>query len=326
MSLKHLLDQKLSTTLQQKWISKLLGFDYEVQYKKGTENRAADVLSRREEMKMKENNCRAITQVQPLWMERVIKNYGEDEEIQEILASKLIDNQSYPDYTLNGGISRYRGRICIRRQKKIKEMIMIALHDSPLGGHSGIQVTYQRIKAFFHWVGMKKSIEEFVKECDICQGSKDEHVPYPGLLNPLPIPQQSWSHIVMDFIDGLPKSEGKSVILTVVDRFSKYGYFLALSHPYTVEGVAKVFLDNIYRLHGMPRSIVSDRDKIFTSTFWRQLFKLAGVSLDTSSAYHSQSDGQSERLNQCVEGYLRCMVQGKPKQWVKWLPLAEYLV
>lgn len=219
---------------------------------------------------------------------------------------------------------RYQGRICIGNKKEMHEIIMTALHNSPLGGYSGIHGTYQRIKSNFYWMGMKKSVEEFVKTCDTYQRNKDEHVQYPGLLNPIPIPQQSWSHITMDFIDGLPKSDGKSVILTVVDRFSKYGHFIAMSHPYTAEGVAKVFLDQIYKIYGMPQSIVSDRDKIFTSNFWRQFFKIAGVSLDTSTAYHPQTDGQSERLNQCVEGYLRCMVQGKPKHWSRWLFLAEF--
>jgi hypothetical protein len=128
----------------------------------------------------------------------------------------------------------------------------------------------------------------------------------------------------MDFITGLPKSEGFEVILVVVDRLTKYSHFLALRHPYTALSVATTFLDNVVKLHGVPLSIVSDRDAIFTSNFWRHLFKAVGTKLSYSSAYHPQTDGQSERVNQCLEQYLRCATHDSPRQWRKWLPMAEF--
>ncbi|KAL0455225.1 UNVERIFIED_CONTAM: hypothetical protein Slati_0861700 [Sesamum latifolium] len=128
----------------------------------------------------------------------------------------------------------------------------------------------------------------------------------------------------MDFIEGLPNSEGKDSILVVVDRLTKYSHFIALKHPYTATSVAKVFFDNIYKLHGLPVSIVTDRDRVFTSKFWKELFTLSGVSLDMSSTYHPPSDGQTERVNQCLENYLRCICHQKPKKWAQWLTLAEF--
>jgi hypothetical protein len=127
----------------------------------------------------------------------------------------------------------------------------------------------------------------------------------------------------MDFIDGLPKSEGYSVILVVVDRLTKYAHFMPLKHPYTSSSVALVLFNNIVKLHGVPKTIVSDRDKVFTSNVWKELFRLLDTQLCTSSSYHAPTGGQSERVNQCLETYLRCAVSSTPKQWLKWLPLAE---
>jgi transposase InsO family protein len=111
----------------------------------------------------------------------------------------------------------------------------------------------------------------------------------------------AWTHISLDFVEGLPRSEGKDVILVVVDRFTKYAHFIPLSHPYTMKQVADLFQENIARLHGQPSVIVSDRDRVFTSGLWQNLFKAMGVKLHLSSAYHPQTDGQTERVNQCLE-------------------------
>jgi len=170
---------------------------------------------------------------------------------------------------------------------------------------------------------MKRDVEEFVKQCQVCQQAKHELTHPAGLLQPLPIPQGAWKDWSMDFIEGLPTSDGSNAILVVVDRFTKYGHFLPIKHPFTAQAIAKVVLDNVVKLHGFPKSIVSDRDRVFTSTFWRALFSLVDTKLLMSSAYHPQTDGQTERVNQCLEMYLRCAVHEAPKQWKSWLALAE---
>lgn len=126
------------------------------------------------------------------------------------------------------------------------------------------------------------------------------------------------------YIEGWPKSNGFDTILVIVDKFSKYGHFIPLKHPFTAHTVAQLFVNNVYCQHGMPKVLISDRDKIFISSFWQQLFKMADTTLNLSSSYHPQTDGQTERLNQCLETYLRCTVNAQPKQWAKWLPFAEY--
>jgi hypothetical protein len=128
----------------------------------------------------------------------------------------------------------------------------------------------------------------------------------------------------MDFVEALPKVHGKSVILTVVDRLSKAAHFIPLGHPYSATLVARAFFAEVVRLHGIPSSIVSDRDPVFTSEFWRELFRLAGVKLQMTSAFHLQSDGQSEAANKIIAMYLRCLTGDRPRQWVEWLPWAEF--
>jgi hypothetical protein len=128
----------------------------------------------------------------------------------------------------------------------------------------------------------------------------------------------------MDFIVGLPREGNKSVIMVVVDHLSKYAHFCALPHPFMPTLVVQVFIDQIFKLHGMPTSIVSDRDPTFTSTFWKELFKLQGTQLNMSTTYHPQTDGQTEVVNKCLETYLHCFASDKQHQWVQWLPLAEW--
>lgn len=163
-----------------------------------------------------------------------------------------------------------------------------------------------------------------MRNCVTCQDSKHDTSAYPGLLQPLPIPEEGWVDVSMDFISGLPKSRGKDVIFVVVDMLSKYSHFMALSHPYTAIQVAQCYLDNVFKHHGWPRSIVSDRDSVFLSNFWQGLFSLQGTDFLLSSAYHPQTDGQIEVVNRCLEAYLRCMTGEHPSSWHMWLPLAEW--
>jgi hypothetical protein len=145
-----------------------------------------------------------------------------------------------------------------------------------------------------------------------------------GLLLPLPVPTDVWSDIGLDFIEALPRVRGKSIILTVVDRFSKYTHFIPLAHSYSVETVAQASFSDIVRLHGMPQSNVSDRDVVFTSTFWQEPMRLMGAKLHMSSAIHPQSDGQTEAANKVIAMYLRCFTGDRPREWLRWLPWAEY--
>ncbi|KAM7497180.1 hypothetical protein LguiA_021594 [Lonicera macranthoides] len=323
-SLKFLLEQRVTSMLQQKWLTKLMGLDYTIVYKRGCENKVADALSRREFKEDEDAQCNALTTIQPAWLSEVSNSWTGDELVQTILAKLLSGSNDLSGYTFTNDTLRYKGRLYIGVNGDLRQKIIQELHHSGSGGHSRTKATLKRIEQFFYWPNMITDVTKAVKECLICQRSKSEHVPYPGLLQPLPIPTRPWNDIAMDFIEGLPNSDHKNSILVVIDRFSKYAHFFPLSHPYTAQEVAALFFANVHKLHGLPATIVSDRDPIFLSQFWSHLFKLLGTKLCHSTSYHPQTDGQTERLNQCLETFLRCMTSDKPKQWAKWIPLAEW--
>ncbi|KAJ4780790.1 polyprotein [Rhynchospora pubera] len=324
ISLKHLLEQKINTSMQHKSLSKLLGLTYTIEYKKGTHNVVVDALSRRDGTSEESSELCMVSEIIPQWVTELQGSYVNDSWIVQ-LRKQLTEAHDRPSHlSEHQGLLRYKGRICVGETDGWRSKLLHELHNSSIGGHSGALVTYKRVKALFYWPAMRKSVMDHVRSCDICQIVKPEHVPLRGLLQPLPVPAEAWSSIGMDFITGLPKSDGKEVLLVVVDRLTKYGHFIPLAHPYSAATVAQAFLDNVYKLHGLPASIVSDRGPVFTSRFWQEIMDKLGIKLNLSTAYHPQSDGQVERVNQCVETYLRSMVFNQQKQWAKWIPLAEY--
>jgi hypothetical protein len=171
---------------------------------------------------------------------------------------------------------------------------------------------------------MKHDIHNFVAECDVCQCNKGEIMKAPSTLQLLSIPPTIWRDISMYFIVGLPKLGNKSVIMVIVEHLSKHAHFCSLQHPFTTSIVAQIFMDQVFKLHGMSHSIVSNQDTTFTSNFWQYLFKLQGTQLHLIITYHPQTNGQIEVVNKCLETYLRCFASKRKHQWAQWLPLVEW--
>ncbi|WVZ77328.1 LOW QUALITY PROTEIN: hypothetical protein U9M48_025207 [Paspalum notatum var. saurae] len=317
-SLVHLTEQRLHEGLQQKAFLKFLKY----KYKPGMHNRVADALSRK--VHGSSDTVLAISGSTPRWLEIIMEGYQQDPQTKELLTELSLTGSNGKGFSLVDGVIRFKGRIWLGSHKEAHQAVLLALHSSGLGGHSGVTATYQKIKDLFAWPNMKNDIKDYIAACTVCSQAKPEHCKLPGLLQPLPVPPQAWHTISMDFIEGLPKSKNHDTILVVVDKLTKYAHFLPLTHPYTAFTVAQVFVNHIYKLHGMPKIIISDRDKVFTSNLWQELFKLTDTTLNMSSSYHPQTDGQTERLNQCLETYLRCMVQACPSKWLSWLSLAEF--
>jgi hypothetical protein len=294
-----------------------LGFDFDIKYKPGKENNVADALSRQ----MQYNT---ITTVQCEAWEGLEEEVQQDEKLRGLVQALVGDPLSHPGYRLKGGRLYDEGRVVIPKQSPRIAWLLHEFHDTSPSGHSGYLRTYKKLASIVYWEGMRRRIQEYVQACETCQRNKYQTLSPGGLLQPLPIPTQVWSDISMDFIGGLPKVHGIDTIMVVVDRLTKYAHFIPVSHPYTAKEIANIFIKEVVKLHGFPNSIVSDRDRVFLSTFWAELFKQAGTKLKYSSAYHPQSDGQTEVVNRCVETYLRCLTGRQPKQWPKWLAWAEY--
>lgn len=203
--------------IQHKLLIKLLGFNYTVEYKQGKNNKAADALS-----KMSTHSfVMPVSIIRPVWIEEVQRTYEQDA---NCLTKLSVAPNSVPHYTFKNGILRYKGKIVIGTSGPLRNQLLNSFHQSALGGHLGERATYQRIKLIFYWPKLKQDVIDHVKQCPVCQKNKSENTPYPGLLKPLPVPDKAWTHISMDFIEGLPRSQGKNVILVVVDRLTKYAH------------------------------------------------------------------------------------------------------
>ena len=197
-------------------------------------------------------------------------------------------------------------------------------HSSQFACHPGASRTSHFIRQRFWWPTLESDIREFVAACEVCARSKTSHRPPAGLLRPLPIPGRLWSHVALDFVTGLPTSQGNNTILTIVDRFSKMVHFTALPKLPSAAETADLLVSQVVQLHGIPQDIVSDRGPQFTSRVWQAFCRGIGATVSLSSGYHPQTNGQAERANQVLEATLGCVTTSNPASWSQHLPWVEY--
>jgi transposase InsO family protein len=191
--------------------------------------------------------------------------------------------------------------------------------------HPGSNKMYHDLRSLYWWNRMKREIAKYVSECDTCQRIKASHLKVAGTLQPLPIPSWKWEELSMDFIVGFPNtSRHHDSIWVIVDRLTKTTHLLPVHTTHRAEKYAEIYIDQIVRLHGIPRTIVSDRGAPFVARFWEQLQESLGTHVIRSSAYHPQTDGQTERINQILEDMLRACVLHYGKDLDMCLPLAEF--
>lgn len=319
-SLKYIFTQPLLNNRQRRWLQLLCEYDFEIVHVAGKENKVADALSRRP-------MCNALTVLRTGLFDEIRNEVAKDSFYCKIFET-LLEN---PTEIHNGTFHLYKGdlfylnRLCVPKNGNLKVQILQECHDAPFSGHLGFNKTYNKIKHSFFWPGMKGDIRNYVRECLQCQQVKVEQQKRAGQMEPLDIPSQKWESISMDFITKLPTTRGGyDTIFVVVDRLTKMAHFYPMRKTDTALQVARLFVKEIFRIHGMPKSIVSDRDSKFTSNFWKATFQSIGTELRMSTAFHPQTDGETERVNRVLEDMLRMYVNEKQTNWSEYLPLIEF--
>ncbi|GJP80631.1 hypothetical protein CLOP_g10832 [Closterium sp. NIES-67] len=216
-------------------------------------------------------------------------------------------------------------KIWVPNYPPLRQLLLEEYHDVLYAGHFGSNKTITGIAKHYYWPHMADDVQKFVTSCDTCQRMKSSKQKKAGLLQPLPVPEQPWQVVSLDFITGLPPtSSGHDAILVVIDKFSKMGHFIPTHTTARTEETAQLFVRHIISQHGIPTTLISDRDPKFTSKFWKELMSLLGTKLAMSSAYHPQTDGQTERLNQIVEQLLRAACKDDISKWDLHLPVLEF--
>eukprot|EP00253_Pinus_taeda_P026205 PITA_26205 len=306
------------------WADFQSSFDLEIKHLKGKENQVANALSQKLQC-LYEVSC---SEEKSPFGEMIKKLAKQDVVYQQIKQQVELPNnkEKQPDHALDvAGMLYYKGRLYVPNQYNIKNLILDEYHWSHYTRHPSYQKMIATLRKENYWLGMKKSLVGYLAQCLECQQIKAEHQHTVGLLQPIPIPEWKWEAITMDFITGLPKSnKNNDSIMVVVDKLSTSAHFIPVQSTYRVAQIAHVFMKNIFKLHGLPKTIISYCDVKFTSVFWKTLFEELETQLSFSTTYHPQTDGQTGWVNQVVEDMLRAYVMQKPNKWEDYLHLVEF--
>jgi hypothetical protein len=330
---------------QQRWLELIKDYELQIHYHPGKANVVADALSRKSQVNMlaalpmpfelaKEfyrlnlgflNNTQGVAiELEPTLEQDIRKGQKDDEKINEI-RQLIIDGKGLDFREDAEGVVWFKDRLCVLDITSIRELILKEAHETTYSIHPSSEKMYQDLKKRFWWYEMKREIAEYVARCENCQRIKAKHLRPTALLQLLQIPQWKWDEIGKDFIIGLPRTRaGYNSIWVVVDRLTKTVHFIPVKTTYNNAVLAELYMSRIVCLHGIPKKIISDRGTQFTSHFLQQLHEALGTHLKFSSAYHPQTDGQTERTNKILEDMLRACALQDQLGWDKRLPYAEF--
>jgi hypothetical protein len=326
-SLIYLQKQPHLSARQTRWLEFLSQFDFEMHYKPGKSNVVADALSRRCDYNDTTVQVNAVSEtIDSSLTKQLIEAQGKDELCQRILKQALRPTELKLNFSIQEGVVYKDQRLLVPTDSTLKTRVLQYYHDHPLVGHVGSEKTIELVKRDLYWPKMDEEIKLYVTTCHSCQKHKSSHQLPIGLLKPIEIPTQQWSHVSMDFIGPLPKSNGFDSIAVVVDKLTKFVHLIPTKTTVTAKDFALLFFNNVVRLHGVPNAIITDRDTRFTSVFWRELMKLMQVEQRMSSAFHPETDGQTERANRTLETMLRHYVNERNDDWANQLTAAEIAI
>ena len=348
-SLVYLRTQPHLSPRQTRWLELLEQYNFTIEYQEGKHNVVADGLSRRMDHKLDTTVTDVSQTPQAEHLElaplqaadasttttavssnvghslraALMKAYAADARCAEALR----DPQSQPDWKYVNGLlvtRQLQPRVVVPNDPAVKSLILHECHDVPLSGHLGTAKTIERVVRRFVWPNMNEEIRHYVATCVSCQQNKPSSQLPIGLLQPLPIPDQPWQTVTMDLITSLPRTKsGFDAIVVFVDKLTKWATYVPTTTDVNAPGLARLFFLNIVRLRGIPSAIVSDRDPRFTSLFWNALWQQLGTKLQMSTAFHPQTDGQTERQNRTLEEMLRAYVSYEQDDWDEHLVAAE---
>jgi hypothetical protein len=332
---------------QRRWLELIKDYDLEVHYHLWKANVVADALSQKsqsncvmmdsristlcdelDKMKIEVIPSSALSHISvaPTLQDQIIMAQLSDRGVQIIKENLHQKTKKYKCFRQDGkGILWFESRLVVPKNKDLKKKILDEAHLSKFSMHPGSTKMYHDLKPLYWWTRMKREIAQYVSECDTCQRIKESHLKSVGALQPLSIPSWKWDDISMYFIVGLPNtSRHHDSIWVIVDQLTKVAHFLLVHTTDKAQKYAELYIDRIVCLHGLPRTFVSDRGSQFVARFWEQLQQSLGTKLIISSTYHSQTDGQTERVNQILEDMLRACAIDCGKNSDKYLSLAEF--
>jgi hypothetical protein len=333
--LQWLVNQQVLSARVARWVEFMQQFTPRIAYRPGRENTAADGLSRRSDhddgasVRAEQRTANIKAMLSTIFSSEVTVT-GLLEEIKNASSSdpeyvKLMSDPSRYRYLVKDGILlRHDQCVYVPNDRALKTKLLKEMHDSSIGGHLGVHKTLTRLAQYYYWPGMRKDVQLYVHSCVACGQNKHSNQASTGLLQPVPTPASRWQVWSMDLVGPLPKtSKGHDTIVVMVDKFTKLAHFAPTVITVNAPQLAEIVLTRIVLQHGVPSAIISDRDPRFTSQMWRALWKMLDTSLNMSTAYHPQTDGQTERMNRTLEEMLRAYVNDKGTDWDQHLPLAE---
>jgi transposase InsO family protein len=326
--------QKLSRR-QARWVSDLQDYNFTLHHLPGRSNGKADLLSRRPGHETGENDNDEVVALDPSVFRRHLDATEEADQnimrrIKEAMGKvepsvrKEVEEGVQYWLETEDGYLLWKNKVYVPKDDMLREDLLRIHHDSPVSGHPGTRRMHELMTRSYWWPYIDKDIARYVQGCETCQRTKPERKRKAAPLNPTEIPEHPWETISWDLIRPLPVSRGYDAILVIVDRFTKRIIVQETNTDLTAEGSATLMRDRMFRNHGLPCRVISDRGPQFVSAFMKELYRLLGIEGRPSTAYHPQTDGQTERMNQEIEQYLRIFVNHKQDNWVDWLPLAEF--